>query len=185
MMITGKKIRLRDKKIEDVANDYRWHRDAELAYLDATVPTSSTFSDYQQDYINSLQYYSCSRRRMFAIETTDGEHIGNCAYYDIDHDDQEAQLGIMIGERKYWSKGYGQDIINTLLYQIFNETRLKRIYLKTLESNQRAQHCFKKCGFTSYVCMVQHGYSFVFMEIYREDWLKQKQELPTSCQGGK
>jgi RimJ/RimL family protein N-acetyltransferase len=143
-MSPGKRVRLREKALGDVDKDYLWHKDPELARLDATYPTTLTFEEYKNEYPFQLKASKTSLRHIFAVETLEGQHIGNCAYYDIDEDAGEAELGVMIGERKYWDKGYGEDIVNTLLDHIFSQTRLKRIYLKTLESNKRAQNCFKR-----------------------------------------
>ena len=80
-------------------------------------------------------------RHRFAVETLDGKHIGNCAYYGVNETKGEAELGIMIGDRDCWDKGYGADAVGTLLDYIFRRTNLKRIHLKTLDSNIRAQKC--------------------------------------------
>ena len=167
-MKQGKKVRLRDKAYGDVDKDYIWHKDPELARLDATIPTTLTFEEYSEEYPFQLKAAKTETRRIFAVETEEGEHIGNCAYYDIDEEAGEAELGVMIGERKYWSKGYGEEVVNALLDYIFTNTPLRRIYLKTLESNKRAQSCFKKCGFVPYVTLHQDGHDFVFMEIFRK-----------------
>jgi RimJ/RimL family protein N-acetyltransferase len=173
-MITGNKIRLRDKNLSDARDDYTWHKDRELAYLDACSPRRGSFKEYLADYTEELRFYSNRRRHVFAVETLDGKHIGNCAYYDINELAGDAQLGIMIGDRDYWNKGYGSDTIATVIKHVFHNTSLKRIYLRTLESNMRAQRCFAKCGFRPYVCQVKNGTSFVFMEVFRQDWEKRQ-----------
>ena len=103
-------------------------------------------------------------------------HIGNCTYYGIDRTKGEAELGIMIGNRDYWDKGYGTDAVTTLVDYILRRTKLNRIYLKTLVSNTRAQKCFKKCGFTLYGHLNRDGYNFVLMELHRKQWLEQQTE---------
>jgi RimJ/RimL family protein N-acetyltransferase len=80
----------------------------------------------------------------------------------------------MIGDRGCWDKGYGIDAVTTLVSYIFHQTDLKRIYLKTLDSNSRAQKCFQKCGFTPHGQLVKDGFSFVLMEIYHKQWEKQQ-----------
>ncbi len=172
-MITGKKIVLRDKRLADAQDDYTWQTDPELTRLDAVPLLTITFRQYLSAYANELHYPSSSRRR-FAIETLDGKHIGNCVYYDINEIGGEAELGIMIGNRDYWDKGYGTDTVTTLVSYIFHQTNLKRLYLKTLDSNSRAQKCFKRCGFTLYGHMVRDGYSFVLMELRRKQWEEQQ-----------
>ncbi|MCL0091257.1 GNAT family N-acetyltransferase [Dehalococcoidales bacterium] len=173
-MIIGSKVILRNKKLADALNDYTWRTDAELAWLDAAPQLTTTFAQYLSDYAAELRYPSLTRHR-FAIETLDGKHIGNCSYYDIDEIKGEAELGIMIGNRDYWDKGYGADAITTLLSHIFRQTKLNRIYLKTLDANIRAQKCFKKCGFTQYGHLNKDGYSFVLMELHRNQWQQQKE----------
>ncbi len=170
MEITGTKIKLREKGAADAREDWEWHRDKELTHLDGVSPTKLTYEQYVSYFSREMRYFVTPSRHVFAIETLNGLHIGNCAYYDIDEDDGEAELGILIGNRDYWNKGYGEDVINTLLSHIFEKTKLKRIYLKTLEENKRAQACFKKCGFVPYVTMDMDNSSFVFMEITRRAW---------------
>ena len=172
-MISGRKIVLRDKTIEDARDDYTWECDPELARLDATSPVKCSFARYRSDYAEELRIpYSSSCR--FAIDTLDGKHIGNCAYYNISERNGETELGIMIGDREYWNKGYGVDVINTLLAHIFESTQLKRVYLKTLATNYRAQTSFRRAGFKPYVRLVRDGHDFLFMEIYRREWAKQQ-----------
>ena len=168
-MITGNKIRLRNKRLADARNDYTWQTDPELARLDAVPILTATFVQYLSDYASELRYPSSIRHR-FAIETLEGKHIGNCVYYGIDEAKGEAQLGIMIGNCDYWDKGYGADAVATLVNYIFCQTSLRRIYLKTLDWNRRAQKCFKKCGFILNGRLVKDGFSFVLMEIYRKQW---------------
>jgi len=168
-MIIGSKVILRAKRLADVRDDYAWQTDPELARLDAAPLLTISFSRYLSDYVSEL-HYPCLTRRRFAIETLDGKHIGNCTYYGINEAKGEAELGIMIGDRNCWYEGYGVDAVNTLLSYIFRRTNLKRIYLKTLDSNIRAQKCFQKCGFTLYGHLVKDGFSFVLMEINRKQW---------------
>ena len=168
-MITDIKIKLRDKRLADALDDYAWRTDPELAKLDAAPLLTMAFSQYLSDCAIELRYPP-STKRSFAIETPDGKHIGNCVYYTISKIKGEAELGIVIGNRDYWGKGYGTDAVTALLSYIFRQTKLNRIYLKTLNSNRRAQKCFEKCGFTSHGHMTKDGYDFVLMEIYRKQW---------------
>jgi len=165
-MINNSKVRLRQKLLSDAANDYAWQRDPELTRLDATSPLAMTFSQYLADYTHLLRYPSTGRYQ-FAVETIDGRHIGNCAYYNIDEKEGRAELGIMIGDRACWNMGYGNSAVATLVGHIFGKTSLERIWLKTLETNSHAQKCFQKCGFIPCGKMVRDGYNFVLMELHR------------------
>jgi RimJ/RimL family protein N-acetyltransferase len=167
--IAGKTIRLRDKKLSDVRNDYRWQSDPELAELDAAPALIMSFSLYLLDYASGIRQRD-HRRYPLAIEALDGTHIGNCTCYDIDEKKGEAQIGIMIGDRDYWNRGYGTDAVNALVDFLFTKTQLDRLYLKTLVWNKRAHKCFIKCGFSPCGQMQRSKYDFLVMELYREQW---------------
>jgi RimJ/RimL family protein N-acetyltransferase len=170
--ISGMKIRLREKKLSDVRNDYRWQSDSDLAKLDAASVLAMSFSLYLLDYATAL-HQSLANRYPLAIETLDGKHIGNCTCYDIDDKKGEAQLGIIIGNRDYWDQGYGADAVNAIVNYIFRTTKLNRLYLKTLEWNLRAQKCFVKCGFERFGRLRRNGYDFALMELKRQQWEQQ------------
>jgi len=169
--ITGRKTRLREKKLSDVRNDYKWQADPELARLDAAPVLSMSFSLYLLDYAGALRH-SHHNRFPLAVETLDGKHIGNCTCYDIDDKKLDAQLGIMIGNHDYWDKGYGADAVTAIVDHVFRTTRLNRLYLKTLDWNMRAQKCFTRCGFTLFGRLRRNGYDFVLMELKRKQWEK-------------
>lgn len=178
-MIIGKRIRLREKSLADARNDYAWHKDAELARLDAAPPVTVSFPQYLLEYTNELRYPTPARQ-VFAIETLDGKHVGNCTYYDINETRGEAELGILIGNRDYWNNGYGADAVTTLVNHIFRTTNLKRIYLKTLNWNRRAQRCFEKCDFVPCGYLNRDGYDFLLMELYRKQWEEQQAKAAAS-----
>jgi len=172
-MIIGNKVILREKNPADAWDDYAWETDPELARLDAAPVLSIPYSRFLSDYRSEL-YRSSTTNHRFAVDTLDGEHIGNCSYYNLDETRGEVELGIMIGNRDYWNKGYGTDAVTTLVNYVFRQMKLKRIYLKTLDWNIRAQKSFQKCGFTPYGQLAKDGYNFVLMEIYRSQWRKKQ-----------
>ncbi len=169
--IQGEKIRLREKKLSDVRNDYNWQRDPEMARFDAVPVLDLPFALYLLDYTSEIR---SKRRTRFAlaIETTEGKHIGNCTCYEIDEKKGEAQFGIMIGDAEYRDNGYGRDVVRTMICHVFRTTDFKRIYLKTLDWNLRAQKCFEKSGFKACGQLKRNGFTFLLMEIFREDWEK-------------
>ncbi len=172
-IITGSKVILREKRLSDVYSDYVWEVDPELAQLDAAPLETVTFPQYLLECVHKLHNSSPSGCR-FAVDTLDGKHIGNCSYYNFSNINDEVELGIMIGNRDYWDKGCGTDAVTALVNYIFRDTRFKRIHLKTLKSNSRAQRCFKKCGFAPCGHLDKDGFSFLLMEIRREQWQEQK-----------
>lgn len=168
-MIGCDKVVLRNKRVADARNDYVWQKDSELSRLDATDPVDCTFEEYLADHTSEV-YYPSTSRHTFAIETADGKHIGNCVYYNIDDENSQVELGIMIGDRDYWSQGYGTATMAALINYVFRRTGFNRLYLKTLKTNLRAQKCFSKSGLTACGSLERDGYSFLLMEIHRHQW---------------
>ena len=103
MELPGARVILRDKRLEDAEQDYIWRSDPELARLDATYPLTMTYDRFLKIFQDQLRYPTPDSHH-FAIETEDGRFIGNCMYYDLDSINLEAELGIVIGARNYWSK---------------------------------------------------------------------------------
>ena len=168
IVASGSIVTIREKKISDLENDYNWRRDPELAAFDASSPIRSSFVSYKKMMQSQLNYPE-QKRRTYAIEDKlTSRHVGNIMYYDYNPLRQETEIGITIGDRKYWSRGLGTEAISLFVEYLFNELKLKKIYLHTLAWNFRAQRCFKKAGFSS-VREVQRGANnFLLMEIVHD-----------------
>ncbi len=166
----GRRTVLRRKRIGDAANEYAWRSDEELARYDASQPVRVSFADYQRSWSFDLRFTDVGSRA-FAIEDENGRHIGNIMYYNVDGPRGEAELGISIGERGYWSQGYGSDALAAVVRTVFASTGLRRLYLHTLDWNARAQRCFEKAGFVAAGSSWRNGRTFVVMEVRRE-WLE-------------
>ena len=157
------------KRVEDAPDDYAWRTDEELARLDATRPIRMSFEDFLKFSKEELIYSNRTSKRL-AVDNLDGRHIGNCMFYDIDYRRARAELGIMIGEREYWDKGYGTDAVDSLLTHIFITTSLQVVYLHTLDWNHRARRSFAKSGFHEVKQVRRSGLDFVLMETDRQTW---------------
>ena len=138
-------VRIRDVAPGDMEKWHEWMQDQELQQLVPPDPALMTDAE-------------------FAIEV-DGKLIGFCNIADLTSD--QAELGIWIGDKSYWSKGYGTEAMKQLAAFCFSKG-LKRVYLKTLWSNSRAIRCYEKCGFTRCGSLAKNGHSWVLMELYNE-----------------
>lgn len=171
----GDLIVLRAKTVADAEQDYEWRRDPELATFDAARPYGGSLKDYLNIFGDELNYPSPYRRTL-AVEDKNGVHIGNVMYYNLDHHRREAEIGITIGLRDYWSRGYGTDLMRTFARYMFAKLPIDRIYLKTLDWNYRAQKCFEKSGFKRYGTSKRGEFNFILMEVFRKDIEAESQE---------
>jgi RimJ/RimL family protein N-acetyltransferase len=169
LMIDRRRIMVCEKSLEDAAKDYAWQTDAELAQLTATRKLTASFDDYLSKYRRQLRYQQPGGSS-FSIKTRSGKHIGNCSCYNLNKAKDEVEIGIIIGDRQYWDKGYGSDAVKWLVDYLFNNNQAIRIHLKTLVSNSRAQRCFAKCGFKICGQLVSGGRNYILMELYYRHW---------------
>lgn len=78
----------------------------------------------------------------------DGEEpLGTCAFMNLDQRNRHAELAIVIGNKSYWSKGYGTKIMEQLLDWGFEGLNLNRLYLHVFSFNKRAIGLYEKMGF--------------------------------------
>ncbi|HUF53101.1 MAG TPA: GNAT family N-acetyltransferase [Dehalococcoidia bacterium] len=175
----GRKTVIRRKRLSDAADEYRWRSDAELAQYDASRPVQVPFENYMRNW--SFDYrFTDMGGRSFAVEDENGRHIGNVMYYNIDQARSEAEIGISIGERDYWSRGYGADAITALTLALLARGDLIRLYLHTLDWNVRAQKAFEKAGFRSCGTSWRDARTFVVMEIWREQAVRTRASAATA-----
>lgn len=73
--------------------------------------------------------------------------IGGISFHDINQVQRSATLGIVIGEKDEWSKGYGTEAIKLMLDYAFNILNLNNVFLSVYDFNNRAQKCYEKSGF--------------------------------------
>src|SRR6267378_3834328 len=65
----------------------------------------------------------------------------------VDWRNRSGELGIALGRRDCWGKGFGTDAVRTLCRWGFAELNLHRVHLKVYEDNPRGIACYEKVGF--------------------------------------
>src|SRR5262245_50367015 len=113
-------------------NDAEVRRFLDIRYF----PSMAFEKQWLEDRVKQSGGYSDV---FFAIETlAEGRHIGNLGLRDGRPEDRKATFGIAIGDKDFWSRGYGTDATLTLLRFAFGEMNLHRIELHVDERNARA-----------------------------------------------
>lgn len=144
-MIEGKLVRLRAVEPEDAENAFRWINDREVTRgLMARYPFSlETERDWVKGAAKPLDFTDVR----LAVETKDGLHIGHCGLHRGSAENRHAELGIMIGEKEYWGRGFGTDTMLTLLRFAFEQMNLHKVTLGVFEFNERGLAMYTKLGF--------------------------------------
>jgi RimJ/RimL family protein N-acetyltransferase len=147
-MLHGEKVILRAQTRADLPTFVRWFNDPEITqFLGADMWPMSP--EAEERWFNRAVEEG---RKNLSIETIPlpgqpGILIGNIGLFDFSERNHNAELGIVIGEKDYWSKGYGSDAIKTLLRFAFNELNDHRVTLRVYDFNPRGIRCYEKCGF--------------------------------------
>lgn len=143
-MIKGENFILRSLTEEDYTRLYEWSKDEEVRYY---YYKRNVFIRYNQ-IKERHETLNLDRNKEFMIEVENGKTIGNCSLNDIDWINSNCELNILIGDKEYWSKGYGRRVIKKLIDFAFNNLNLYCVYLKVYSFNERGIRCYENCGFT-------------------------------------
>ena len=99
------------------------------------------------------------RPAYFAIVALDGDElIGECGIDDISGVDRTGELVILIGDKRFWNRGYGTDAVRLLLRFGFLTLDLNNVRLRVHAFNDRAIRCYEKCGFKRCGCWPDSWY---------------------------
>jgi len=158
---------------EDIARQHEFNQDLELYGLDSTYPRVSPLERAQAFYESRTR--EDEDLAPFAIEA-EGKYIGYCGLRGLQNRDGNLELGILIGDREYWGRGYGREVVRLLLDYGFHYLGARRIALTTHAKNERAIRCYLACGFVEegrprQVVWIEGEYTdLVDMSILREEW---------------
>jgi len=146
-MINGKNISLRGLELTDVQELMKhWNRKEVKQFLLTMSPHSK---EEEVEWIKS----TWERRKkgesyIFAIEHIgEQRYIGNIELNITDQISRRGEIGIVIFNSDFWSKGYGSEALKLLLDFGFKELNLNSIELQVFETNPRAIKCYSNVGF--------------------------------------
>ena len=138
------KVCLRALEVEDYKTTINWRNNDEIWKM-VTGPKYFVSSEYEKDWIIKAIANPKELRLGICLKEND-LLIGLASMTNIDMVNRSGVFSIMIGEKKYWSGGYGSEAIRLLLDHCFNERGMERIWAPILESNLASQRLAQKCG---------------------------------------
>jgi RimJ/RimL family protein N-acetyltransferase len=89
-----------------------------------------------------------SRVLLLGICLADGRHIGNIKLGPVDWYHEHASVGLLIGERDCWGRGYATEAIGRLTAYAFRDLGLQKITAGCYASNVGSARAFLKAGWT-------------------------------------
>lgn len=171
--LCGANVLLRPMRPSDLPRQREFFLDAELAELDSMSLEAYSKIDVETFFLGPAA--SGDETATFAIEVL-GEYVGYARLLNLKKSNKVFELGIVIGDRRCWERGYGKEVLELVLQLGFSELDAREIELTTHQKNPRAVACFSACGFTEQ--RRTHGATFfdgqyvdmIEMSVAREQW---------------
>lgn len=145
MRLFGKKVILRPLTKKDLQACFRWVQDPSVTRY-TRFPIPKTMREERNWFLEFKK--SIKTERIFAIlNKKPGKFIGNTGVHKIDQTHKKCSVGILIGEKDHWNKGFGTDAMKTVLKYCFKKLKLYKVSLVVDPKNKRGIRCYEKCGF--------------------------------------
>jgi RimJ/RimL family protein N-acetyltransferase len=168
----GPRVTVRRPEMRDAPFVFRWERDDEVWKYDPRRPYSKSMPEFlpvfDRNYVkgNGRQFW-------FIIEDEQHTPIGTITYFNIDHRTGQVEVGLGIGDKTRWGKGYGAEAISVLVRYLFTFPYLVRIYAETALANHSARKAFTKNHFIEVGQIYDprsSGEPWVLLEIWRKNF---------------
>lgn len=172
IFLKGKRVRLRPIEKTDIDRCTIWINDPEVRdFVSNSFPISHT---QEEEYVGETKIPQ--NHIKLAIETNSGIHIGNISVFHINWIDRTAETGALIGNKKYWSKGYGTEAKMLLMDYAFNTLGLRKLHSAAYTYNERSINYSLKCGYKiigrKKEEKLRNGvyHDLVMLEVFRDEW---------------
>ena len=140
--LIGKKCYLSPIDVNDAEKFTEWLNDLEVMKHFSLYPHMISLESEKEILTKLVKEHNYS-----IIDLEKNELIGNCGFLDIDNINQTAEIGIFIGNKNFWNKGYGTEAFSLLIDYGFKALNFHNIMLKVYENNKGAIKCYEKVGF--------------------------------------
>jgi len=183
-LLHGQLVRLAAANSETDAEAMgRWSRDAEyLRLLDSDPASPKSVKQAKEGIAEWMEHERPNSFGFMIRALSDDRLIGFVGLGEINWNNGDGWIGIGIGERADWGKGYGTDAMRIALRFAFTELNLHRVSLSAYAYNPRAIRSYEKAGFSieGRLRQVVHRdgqrADEVFMGVLREEWERRHKE---------
>lgn len=182
----GHNLRIRASERTDIPQFLRWINDPDVvSNLETYAPMGI---EEEEAWFTAMKSRPIDEHNLVIEVHPDGQDqewvaIGNISFFPIDQIARSVEIGIMIGEKDYWNKGYGTEAMRTMYRYGFEVLNLNRIWLRVYDTNPRAKRAYEKAGFvyegTMRQAFYKHGQYIDahVMSILRSDWIESRKDV--------
>lgn len=142
--ITGRRIILRPLIKSDFTVEYlSWLNDPVVNFYSQRRHFPSSW----EDMVSYDKYYAKNPKKGFVLAIVtkrNNIHIGNISLVNVQYVNRCAEIAILIGNKRYWNRGYGQEAIYAITKHAFLSMNLHKIFAGSF--NPAFVACVKKLG---------------------------------------
>ena len=144
----GKLVRLRAYEKSDLDAVMKWITDEEVTdFLGSGMLTYPLSSIAEEKFIEAAAKPSDTEKTFVIEALAERKYIGAITFHAINWINRSAGIGIVIGDKSFWGRGYGTDAMRVMMRLGFDKMNLHRLWLHVYDYNQRAIASYDKCGF--------------------------------------
>jgi RimJ/RimL family protein N-acetyltransferase len=154
-----------------------WDRDSEYKrLLDTEAPRLHSTKAVKEWLEKELEKQGDTMHWFTIRAAADNQLLGDINLDVVGWNFRDAFVGLGIGSRDFWGKGYGTEAMQLALQFAFTELNLRRVTLTVFEYNPRAIRSYEKVGFRlegrQRGAILREGkrWDVLYMGILREEW---------------
>lgn len=138
-------IGLRSIEESDIPSVARWLNDGEVTHFMfyGQLPTNIE----QVKGMIGDQIKSPNNTVFLVCDKETGLPIGFAGLYDIHRTARKAEFRVLIGDKEFWSKGYGTEVAELLTFYGFDRLNLHRLWLGVVADNIGGVKAYERAGY--------------------------------------
>lgn len=166
---------IRDICEKDVVRLFFWDSDRELNKYDPKPTPGNT-----KELLEECKSY-CGRidnevfnedaekvkYKYFIIADKGDNAIGFVNFFGVNKEKKQGEMGITLGDMRYWHKGIASKAVDVVTSYLFNNMDINRVYIETGNDNTPALNLFTRAGFKKCGEDIDEGFIFIVMEKLR------------------
>jgi diamine N-acetyltransferase len=148
--IRGVKVGLGPLTREHLPIFTRWENDFSIGFFSGTPMRPRSLEAITAHLEEDLKGESRDRVGFIIYDLATLKPIGDVLLRDIWPVQSTAEMGITLGEKAYWGKGYGTEATSLILDFAFHALGLHNVMLRTADYNERAIRAYLRAGFKEF-----------------------------------